>query len=134
MSINAIQASQARSASAVSSSGASQSTNDASTFLQLLVTELKNQDPTKPVDPTQTVTQLATFSSVEQSVKTNSLLATLGANSALSQASSLIGRTVASSDGSVSGLVSSVTIGDSGLVAQLADGQNLALGSGVSIS
>jgi flagellar basal-body rod modification protein FlgD len=37
-------------------------------FLQLLVTQLKHQDPLKPMDPTQTVTQLATFASVEQSV------------------------------------------------------------------
>lgn len=37
-----------------------------STFLQLLVTQLKNQDPENPQDGTQFVAQLAQFSSLEQ--------------------------------------------------------------------
>lgn len=38
------------------------------TFLQLLVAQLKNQDPLTPMDGTQFVTQLAQFSSLEQSM------------------------------------------------------------------
>jgi flagellar basal-body rod modification protein FlgD len=38
-------------------------------FLQLFVAQLKNQDPTTPADPTQFVTQLAQFSSLEQSTQ-----------------------------------------------------------------
>ncbi len=41
-----------------------------STFLQLLVAQLKNQDPTQPVEGTTFVTQLATFSDVEQNLGT----------------------------------------------------------------
>jgi flagellar basal-body rod modification protein FlgD len=37
-------------------------------FLQLLVAQMKNQDPTAPQDPTQFVTQLSQFSEVEQLV------------------------------------------------------------------
>lgn len=103
-------------------------------FLQLLVTELKHQDPMKPLDPTQTVTQLATFSSVEQAMQTNSLLASLNANSSLSQASSLIGRTLTSPDGKITGVVKSVMIDDGGMIAVLTNGQKIALGSGVTIS
>lgn len=103
-------------------------------FLQLLVTQLKNQDPMKPMDPTQTVTQLATFASVEQAVQTNALLAALADNSALSQASALIGRTVTSADGRISGVVKSIMISDGTLIAKLVDGRELPLGSGVSIS
>ena len=35
-------------------------------FLTLLVAQLKNQDPTSPMDPTQFVTQLVQFNSLEQ--------------------------------------------------------------------
>src|SRR5579883_1743844 len=38
------------------------------TFLQLLVAQIKNQDPMSPSDSTQFVTQLAQFSQLEQSV------------------------------------------------------------------
>jgi flagellar basal-body rod modification protein FlgD len=110
------------------------SAGDFNTFLQLLVTELKNQDPNKPMDPTQTVTQLATFSSVEQAVKTNTLLASLNSNAGLSQAGSLIGHTVTSSDGSLTGVVKSIQVTDTGLVATLADGKQILIGSGVTIS
>jgi flagellar basal-body rod modification protein FlgD len=35
-------------------------------FMTLLVAQLKNQDPTQPMDPTQFVTQLVQFNSLEQ--------------------------------------------------------------------
>ena len=39
------------------------------TFLQLLVSQLKNQDPLNPQDGTQFVAELAQFSSVEQQLQ-----------------------------------------------------------------
>jgi flagellar basal-body rod modification protein FlgD len=36
------------------------------TFLQLLVAQIQNQDPTQPMDSTAFMTQLAQFSSLEQ--------------------------------------------------------------------
>jgi flagellar basal-body rod modification protein FlgD len=103
-------------------------------FLQLLVAQLQNQDPTNPSDPTQFVSQLASFSAVEQQVDTNSKLDALLTQNAFAQASSLIGRTVTSSDGSVSGQIASVQIASGGLTATLADGETLSLGDGVQIS
>lgn len=47
---------------------------DFETFLNLLTTQLKNQDPLNPADSTEFVAQLAQFSSVEQQVKTNQSL------------------------------------------------------------
>jgi len=43
-------------------------------FLTLLVAQLKNQDPMNPTDPTQFVSQLAQFSTVEQLVQGNGTL------------------------------------------------------------
>jgi flagellar basal-body rod modification protein FlgD len=42
------------------------------TFLQLLVAQLQNQDPTAPQDGTQFVSQLAQFSSLEQQIQMRS--------------------------------------------------------------
>ena len=39
------------------------------TFLQLLVAQLQNQDPTQPQDGIQFITQLAQFASLEQDVQ-----------------------------------------------------------------
>lgn len=44
------------------------------TFLTLLTAQIRNQDPLAPLDSTQFVEQLATFSSLEQQVQTNSIL------------------------------------------------------------
>lgn len=43
-------------------------------FLRLLTAQIQNQDPLSPLDSTQFVEQLATFSSLEQQVRTNSSL------------------------------------------------------------
>jgi flagellar basal-body rod modification protein FlgD len=66
-------------------------------FLQLLVTELQNQDPTTAQDPTTMVSQMAQFSALEQQTNTNTLLTSMqGQVSALFQAqtSNLIGTNV----------------------------------------
>ncbi|WP_084420361.1 flagellar hook assembly protein FlgD [Henriciella litoralis] len=43
-------------------------------FLKLLTAQVRNQDPLSPLDSTQFVEQLATFSSLEQQVRSNSSL------------------------------------------------------------
>jgi flagellar basal-body rod modification protein FlgD len=64
-------------------------------FLNLLVTQLKNQDPLQPMDNTAFVAQLAQFSNVEQLVAVNEGINILGMqqlSSSNAQASSLIGK------------------------------------------
>jgi flagellar basal-body rod modification protein FlgD len=106
---------------------------DYQSFLKLLIAEMKNQDPTKPMDSTQYVAQLATFSQVEQSVQTNTKLDQIMQSSALSQADALIGRNITSADGKTTGTVASVTLGSNGLIAVLQDGTTVPVGAGVSI-
>jgi len=48
---------------------------DKDAFLKLLVAQMKNQDPDKPMDGQQMAAQLAQFSSVEQLMKINTTLA-----------------------------------------------------------
>ncbi|MCC2099757.1 MAG: hypothetical protein KDJ12_01335, partial [Hyphomicrobiales bacterium] len=64
-------------------------------FLQLLMAQMKHQDPTSPTDSTQWVSQLATFSSVEQAVQSNAKLDQILQNTALTDAEALIGRSLA---------------------------------------
>jgi flagellar basal-body rod modification protein FlgD len=107
---------------------------DYQSFLKLLVAEMKNQDPTQPMDSTQYIAQLASFSQVEQSIQVNSKLDSLLQLSQLSQAGSIIGKTVTSEDETVSGVVNSVRLTGEGLVAVLDTGDNLLIGDGVTIS
>ena len=103
-------------------------------FLKLLVTQMKNQDPTKPMESTDYIAQLATFSQVEQTVQTNSKIDQLMQMSLLGQADAIIGRTVTSADGAVSGQVAEVRIGSAGLIAVLADGTEFPVEAGMTVS
>lgn len=51
--------------------------SDFNTFLTMLTTQIKNQDPTNPMESADFAVQLATFSGVEQQVKTNDMLSQL---------------------------------------------------------
>jgi flagellar basal-body rod modification protein FlgD len=108
-------------------------TMDYNMFLKLLMAELKYQDPTSPNDPTEYVSQLASFSNVEQQVQTNTKLDNLLTSTSLSQASSIIGHTIFSQDGATSGRVAAVNITSSGATAIFEDGNTLDLGSGITI-
>jgi len=107
---------------------------DYDAFLQLLIAQMKNQDPTKPTDPSQFIAQLASFSGVEQAIKTNNKLDTMMTSLALSQAEGFIGRTVASADGTVQGTVAGIRIISGGAVAILGDGRELPLAAGVTVT
>ncbi|MCR6501065.1 flagellar hook assembly protein FlgD [Shinella sp. CPCC 101442] len=103
-------------------------------FLKLLVAQMKNQDPTEPMDSAQQMAQLATFSQVEQTIKTNKNLESLLQRTSLQEANSVIGRTVTSEDGKVTGVVKEVTLYNDGIVAKLDSGEKLVIGPGVKIS
>ncbi|SJZ82145.1 flagellar hook assembly protein FlgD [Consotaella salsifontis] len=103
-------------------------------FLQLLVAQLKNQDPLEPMDSSEYMAQFATFSQVEQTIKTNTKLDSLLNVSALTQAGSIIGLTATSADGETSGVVTAVKITQDGATAVLADGSTLVLNEGVKIA
>ncbi len=56
------------------------------TFLTLLMTQLKTQDPLSPMDPTQMVTQLAQFDSLSELTQIRQLLQSQAAVSAAATA------------------------------------------------
>jgi len=64
---------------------------DENAFMKMLITELQNQDPSKPMDDTQTIAQLAQFTALQA---TNNM----STNEQNAQAVTMIGKTVSYPD------------------------------------
>ena len=90
-------------------------------FLQLLIAQLRNQDPLQPTDDKEFIGQVAQFNQLEQMQELNKTMTGLGSALALSQASNLLGRQVVAqgADGAVQGVVTGVTLGASGVQVQI---------------
>jgi flagellar basal-body rod modification protein FlgD len=95
--------------SSVSSNTGSTLAGNFQTFLQMLTTQLQNQNPLDPLDTNQFTQQLVEFASVEQQLKTNDQLASLIAlqqTTQATQALNFVGKT-AVVDGSTAALSNS---------------------------
>ena len=129
----------AKSAGNANATTTSQSSSmvDYNGFLQLLIAQMRNQDPTNPTDSAEYMGQLAQLSSVEQAVQTNAKLDTLLSTTAIAQAEGLIGRTASFTDESgtaTTGKIKEVYIIQGGAVATLENGVKVQLGPGITIS
>ena len=83
----------------------SQLSDNFSTFLTLLTTQLKNQDPTSPMDSNEFTQQLVQYSQVEHQIDTNSNLKTLisqGTSQAGTFAANYLGKQVSVTNGNAS--------------------------------
>ena len=83
----------------------SQLSGNFSTFLTLLTTQLKNQDPTSPMDSNTFTQQLVEYSQVEQQIDTNTNLQTLitqGQSSGSAMATTYLGKQVTVTNGEAS--------------------------------
>jgi flagellar basal-body rod modification protein FlgD len=72
-------------------SAASDNKKNYETFLKMMTTQIKNQDPLNPMDSDQLAVQLATFSQVEQQTKTNDLLTQMVSQNTLGQMGQMVG-------------------------------------------
>jgi flagellar basal-body rod modification protein FlgD len=75
--VSAATAATTSAASQVTVAGSQEIAGNFNTFLQLLTTQLQNQDPLSPLDTNQFTEQLVEFASVEQQINENSNLQTL---------------------------------------------------------
>ncbi len=102
----------------------SSSNLDKDAFLRLLVEQLKNQDPLDPLKNEDFIAQLAQFNSLEEMINLNESFATMAQAQQLSQASGLVGQTIAFQDSEgemYTGMVESVTVEDGVPALQVGD-------------
>jgi flagellar basal-body rod modification protein FlgD len=86
---------------------------DINQFLQLMITELTNQDPLNPMDNTQLVQQIGELRSIAASDQLTGTLQSLQTQQSLTTASSLIGKkvtAVTTDNQNITGKVDSVTV------------------------
>lgn len=107
---------------------------DYNSFLKLLLEQMKSQDPTAPVDQTQMLAQLAQFSSVGQTIQTNTKLDQLLSYTQAQTGASLIGKNVTSPVTGATGIVKSIQITSSGTSAVLQDGSSFDISGGITIN
>jgi len=74
-----------------SPAGSGMISSDFNTFLRMLTVQMQNQDPLNPMESSEYAMQLATFSGVEQAVRSNELLENLAAQFSLVGMSQLAG-------------------------------------------
>lgn len=111
-------------------------TLDQDDFLNLLVTQLKMQDPLNPESNTDFIAQMAQFSSLSTNTSTNAKVTELQSTIQFQQANGLLGRTVVlqpNSSTQVSGTVSGITI-DAGTPKIVVNGQAYDLNQVVSVA
>ncbi len=131
------------STTATSSTDGKAATADYNTFIKLLIAQMKNQDPTKPMDSTEFVSQLASFSAVEQQTQTNTKLDSMAqslknimVDGPISRAEGYVGKYLSFTDEKgvvTAGTAQSVTIYSDGLIAKLDNGKDLLIGPGVTV-
>lgn len=87
----------ATAAAAAGNTALSSLTSNFGDFLNLLMTQLQNQDPTSPMDANQFTSELVQFASVEQEINTNSSLTSLISltqSGQLMQSAAMVGKQV----------------------------------------
>ena len=105
-------------------------------FLKLLVVQMRNQDPLKPVSDTEFIAQMAQFSNLEQTKAMSSDIAQLRQSSAFTQATALMGKQVSLLSGGstfTKGIVTDLTVKD-GEVSLIVNGKTYELGQVVSVN
>jgi flagellar basal-body rod modification protein FlgD len=95
-------------------------------FMKLLLAQLKNQDPLKPMEDKDFIAQLAQFNSLSQLTQINQALGDMIASQSIAQGAALIGKTVngAAADGSqLSGVVTGLHVAGGKVTLDVGDQQ-----------
>jgi len=106
---------------------ATQSMNS-SDFIKMMITQLQNQDPLQPTDSNALLQQMSAIGQMQSTSQLQSTLQSLTLQNQIGAASALIGKSVTgmdSTNNTISGLVNSVQVTQSGVSLQLDNGKTL---------
>lgn len=95
-----------------------------------MITQLQNQDPLNPTDSDELMTQMSAIGQMQSATTLDSTLSTLGQQTQIGSASSLMGKQVQGIDpdnNSVSGIVTGVQVTSGGVNLQLDSGDTVSL-------
>jgi flagellar basal-body rod modification protein FlgD len=99
-------------------------------FINMMVTQLQNQDPTKPADNGQLLAQMSQIGQLQSNTTLTESIKSLVLQSQIGSSGNLIGKNVAGLDSQsnpVKGVVNSVKVQSDGVVLELDNGNQLAL-------
>lgn len=127
-----------------SSSAVNSGNGDQNMFLQILTTQLKNQDPTSPMDNAEMIQQLTSLSQIQESASLNKKLGSLlslqeivAGQNAFTQSAALVGKNVKfvdpTSEKEMSGLVSEINLKDGALTLSI-NGKDVPMSSIIGIT
>jgi flagellar basal-body rod modification protein FlgD len=125
-----------------STTGNSSTTNPLSSmspmdFVNLLVTQLQNQDPLNPTSTSDILTQVSQIGQLQSATQLSSVLAGLSQNNQIAAGSALIGKQVTGidpSNNSTTGVVTSVAVSQNNVTLSLDNGDTLSLSNVTSIA
>lgn len=121
-----------------SSTSASSTLNlNSSDFMNMMITQLENQDPLNPTNSDELMTQMSAIGQMQSSSTLDSTLSNLGTQTQIGSASSLMGKQVQGIDAnnnSVTGVVTAVQVASSGVSLELDSGDTVSLSNISSIT
>lgn len=101
-----------------------------SDFLNMMITELQNQDPTQPTDSSQLLSQMSQIGQLQSATSLQTALQGMVLQNSISSAGNLIGKVVqgmADNSENISGLVTSVRVENNQVRLELDSGRDLQL-------
>jgi flagellar basal-body rod modification protein FlgD len=130
--VNSVSSYMSLSAASESSTSTSTATEEmgADAFLELLLIQLKNQNPLEPMEETEMISQMAQLNSVQELRNMSNSLDSVNQSNQFLSSSSLIGKMVSyldSEDETVSSLVKSVSIKDGEVLINTEDAASLSM-------
>jgi len=106
-------------------------------FVNLLVTQLQNQDPLNPTSTSDILTQVSQIGQLQSATQLSGVLTGLSQNNQIAAGSALIGKQVTGIDAannSTTGVVTSVAVSSSAVTLQLDNGDSLSLSNVTNIA